>query len=38
MFVELAPAEVISGPYSSIAAKGSSLPADFDAGKLTEVV
>jgi hypothetical protein len=37
MFVELAPAEVVSGPYSSIA-KGSSLPADFDTGKMTEIV
>jgi hypothetical protein len=38
MFVELlAPAEIVSGPYSSIV-KGSSLPVDFNAGKMTEVV
>jgi hypothetical protein len=37
MYVELAPSEIVSGPYSSIA-KGSSLPADFNAGKMTEIV
>ena len=37
MYVELAPAEIVSGPYSSIA-KGSSLPAEFNAGKMTEIV
>jgi hypothetical protein len=40
MFVELAPAERdrwLSGPYSNMA-KGCSLPAGFDAGKMTEIV
>jgi hypothetical protein len=37
MFVELAPAEIVSGPYSSMV-KGYSLPAGFDAGKMTEIV
>jgi hypothetical protein len=37
MFVELAPAEVVSGPYSSMA-KVCSLPAGFGAGKMTEIV